>query len=354
MRLRKMVVTAVVVLGSAGASAQKTGSSDPQALCEYATEQATARRDLLLTPDAVAGVTQPETGLPAQLVWGLSSSLSSVRKAGLTMDAARKDCQLYAATTSAQQGIQYALPALEKEALEHRLELIQQASARLDALIAGTNRMVVAQNLTRPMLFSLQTTKIKLESDLSETEIKLAALYAPDLTAEPLKQLVAEKQAREVDEQNALARLNRQSNWDVSLSIGAHQQINPPLDSPAPYGAITVSYNLSSPSIDKHLDQAAAAYVGWKAVQEGDVVRNAEIIKKQAADSIVVQANRLKSLEREQSQIQNNLQLVADTDTTAALDFRNQLTSAQLLLSIEIGDATFRLSLLQSFLDYNF
>jgi hypothetical protein len=183
MRLEKMLMSAGLLLASAGAFAQS--QSDPQAYCEYATEQATARRDLLLTPDAMAGVTQPETGLPMQLVWGLSSSLSNVRKAGLTMDAARKDCELYSATRSAQQGIQYALPAVEKQALEHRLELIQQASSRLDALIAGTSKMVEAQNLTRPMLFSLQTTKIRLAADLSDTETKIAALYTPDLAAEP-------------------------------------------------------------------------------------------------------------------------------------------------------------------------
>jgi hypothetical protein len=351
MRVKNMVMSAVL-LASAGALAQS--QSDSRAYCEYATEQATARRDLLLTPDAVSGVTRPETGLPTQLVWGLSGSLSNVRKAGLTMDAAHKDCELYSATKSAQQAIQYSLPGVEKQALEHRVELIQQASSRLGALIAGTSKLVEAQNLTRPMLFSLQTTKIRLAADLADTEGKIAALYTPDLAAEPLKQLVAKKQAGEVNEQNALARLNRQSNWDVSLSVGAHQQVNPLLDSPAPYGAITVSYNLSSPAIDKHLNQAAAAYAEWKAVQEGDVVRNADIVRKQAADSIVVQSNRLKSLQNELDQIQGNLQLVADTDTTAALDFRNQLTSAQLLLNIEIGDATFRLSLLRTFIEYNF
>src|SRR5262249_18937283 len=131
--------------------APSDSKGDHQAYCEYVIEQATAQRDLLLTPNAVAGVTQPNTGEPMQLVWGLSSSLSNVRKAGLTMDAARKNCELYWATTAAQQDIQYALPSLEKEALEHRLELIQQASAKLDDLIGATTKMVDAQNLTRPM-----------------------------------------------------------------------------------------------------------------------------------------------------------------------------------------------------------
>ena len=200
---------------------------DQQAYCQYITEQAAAQRDLLRTPNAVAGVTQPNTGLPTQFVWGVSGSLSDVRKAGLTMDAARKNCELYAATTAAQQDIQYALPSLEKQALQHRLELIQQASGNLDAVIATTTKMLDAQNVTRPMAFSLQTTKIKLDADQADTQSKIAALYTPDLVSRPLKELVAEKQSGEANEQKALDKLNRQNNWDVSLSVGAHQQMTP-------------------------------------------------------------------------------------------------------------------------------
>lgn len=327
---------------------------DSTAYCEYVTQQATAQRDLLLTPSVVAGVTQPNTGLPMQLVWGLSSSLSDVRKAGLTMDAARKNCELYSATTVAQQSIQYALPSLEKKALQNRLELIEQASNKLDALIATASGMVDAQNMTRPMLFSLQTTRIKLNADQADTQAKIAALYTPDLPAKPLNQLVARKQAGEVNAQKAIEKLNRQNNWDVSLSIGAHQQINPLIDNSAPYGAVTVSYNLASHAIDSHLDQAATAYADWKKLQEGDVIRNAEILKKQVADGISVQSSRLMSLREEENQVGGNLQLVAVADTTAAVDFRNQLTSTQLLLDVEIGDAGYRLDLLRDFLNQNF
>jgi hypothetical protein len=328
--------------------------SERQAYCEYVAQQAMAQRDLLLTPSATAGFTQPNTGLPMQLVWGISSSLSDVRKAGLTMDAARKNCELYGATTAVQQNIQYALPVLEKQALEHRLEMIQRASDKLDTLIAGTREMVDAQNLTRPMLFSLQTTRIKLSADRADTQAKISALYTPNLAAKPLKQLVAEKQSGEVNQQNAIEKLSRQNNWDVSLSIGAHQQINPLSDAPAPYGAVTVSYNLGSQAIDKHLAQAADAYANWKNVQEGDVVRNAEVLRQQIVASISAQANRLKSLKDEQQQFQSNLLLVAGTDTTAAIDFRNQLTTAQLLMEVEVGDASFRLGLLQDFLENNY
>jgi hypothetical protein len=340
--------------GNANTSANTSTNNDQQAYCRYLTEQAAAQRDLLMTPDAVAGITQPNTGLPMQAVWGVSGNLANVRKGVLTMDAARKNCELYTATTSTQQDIQYALPNLEKQALQHRLALIQQASDSLDALTASTKKMLETQNITRPMAFALQTTKIKLDADRADTQSKVVSLYTPQLSDRPLKELVAEKQGREVNEQKALDKLNRQNNWDVALSVGEHQQIDPWIDRHGAYGEVSISYNLASHAINKHLDQAANAYDDWKKVQEGDVIRNAEILKQQVADGISVQDGRLKALQEEQKQIESNLQLVVSADTTAALDFRNQLTTAQLLLQVEIGDAGFRLDRLRDFLRKNF
>src|SRR5215469_2664175 len=139
-------------------------TSDPQAYCAYVMEQAEAQRDLLRTPTAMAGVTQPETGLPIQVVGGASLGLSNLRKSGITMEVARKNCELYRASTTAEQNIQYAVASLEKDALRNRLSLIERAAKSLDELMAQTAKMVEAQNATRVMLFSLQTTKIKLNS----------------------------------------------------------------------------------------------------------------------------------------------------------------------------------------------
>jgi hypothetical protein len=52
--------------------------------------------------------------------------------------------------------------------------------------------------------------------------------------------------------------------------------------------------------------------------------------------------------------LDKSLQLVANPDTSAALDFRNQLTLAQLLLQIETGDARFRLDPLKEYLAKNY
>ncbi len=335
-------------------AAQAQGQKDQQAYCAYVLEQAQAQRDLLRTPTAEAGFTQPETGLPMQIVGGATLGLSDVRKAGLTMEAARKNCDLYRATLEAQQDVQYAFSNLEKNALQNRLGLIQGASKSLDALMEKTSKMVEAQNATRLMLFTLQTTRIKLDADRADTQSKIAAIYIPTLSDKPLKELVAQKQSGEQQEQRALDKLNRQNNWDVALTVGVHQQVNPVYQGPQPYGEVTVSYNLASWSINKHLDRAADAHEEWKRVQEGDVVRSMEVLRQQLLDTIAVQEAKLKSLREETTQLDKNLEVVANPDTSAAFDFHNQLTAAQLLLQIEASDASFRIDQAQEYLAKNY
>lgn len=356
-RRNTISTVAALLFASTYAAAQTSQSSiqsDPQAYCAYLTEQAAAQSDLLRTPNALGAFTQPETGLPTQLVAGASLSLSSYKKAGITVDAARKNCDLYKATTGVQQYLQYALPSIEKQALTHRLDLIEQAMKSLDDLIDKSSKMVEAQNMTRPMLLELQVNRIKLEADRADTQSKIAALYVPQLAAQSLKQQVADKQASDIAEQKMQDKLARQNNWDVALTVGAHQQINPVANRVEPYGEVTATYNFASRAIDRHLDRAVDAYAGWKKVQEGDVVRNMDVLRVQVADNIAAQEKRLKSLQQESQQIEKSLQLVSDADTTAALDFRNQLSSTQLLLGIEVGDASFRLESLRDFLNRNY
>jgi len=329
-------------------------NADQRAYCVYLDEQAKAQSEFLRSPDALAGFTQPETGLPMQLVVGAQLSLSNLKKAGITLDAARKNCELYKASTNVQLTLQYALPAVEKDALTHRLLLIDEASRLLDVLIGKTTQMVEAQNMTRPMLVSLLSNRIKLESDRAETQSKIAALYVPQLSDQPLKLQVAAKQSSDNAEQSSLARLIRQNNWDIALTVGAHQQLNPVANGFGPYGEVSVTYNLGSHVINKHLDRSVDAYADWKKVQENDVERGMEVLRDQVQQTIAIQESRIKSLKQETEEIEKNLKLVSDTDTIAALDFRNQLISTKLLLGIETGDASYRHDRLQDFVSKNF
>ncbi len=289
-----------------------------------------------------------------QLVGGATLGLSDVRKAELTMDVARKNCELYKATTGVQQEIQFALPNLEKVALLNRLALIEQASKSLDTLIAETTKMLEAQNATQLTLFTLQTTKIRLEADRADTRSKLSAIYVPPLDDQPLKELVAQKQSSEEGAQRVLDKLSRQNNWDVALTVGVHQQVNPIAQGAQPYGQVSVSYNLASRSINRHLDRAVEAHGEWKKVEESDAVRQMEVLRQQLVECVMVQEARLKSLEEENKQLDKNLQLVAAPDTSAAFDFHNQLAATQLFLQIETADATFRIGRLHEYLARNY
>jgi len=71
-----------------------------------------------------------------------------------------------------------------------------------------------------------------LRDDRADTQSKIAAIYAPELSDRPVKELVAEKQSSEVNGRRALNKLSRQNDWDVALSAGAHQQINPLIGNP--------------------------------------------------------------------------------------------------------------------------
>jgi hypothetical protein len=347
----KWVIPAVLAIAT---SVLAQDQADRLAYCSYVMEQAEAQRDLLRTPIAFAGFTQPETGLPLQLIGGASLGLSAFRKSGLTMDVARKNCELYKATTASELDVQYAISKLEREALRNRLTLIDQALQSLDAMMDKTAKMVEVQNATRLMLFNLQTTKIKLNADRADTQSKISSIYVPPLSDTPLKLLIAQKQTGEASEQKAIDKLTRQNNWDVALSVGVHQQVNPVAYGPQPYGAVSVNYNLASRRINRHLDRSTNSYTEWKRVQEGDVVRSSEVLKQQLVDSVAAQEARLKSLEQESAEIDKNLHAIAEPDTSAAFDFHNQLTAAQLLLQVESGDATFRLDQLHEYLAKNY
>jgi hypothetical protein len=353
-RRHSLAVVVLFLLLSSTVAAAPSIEADQQAYCAYLDEQARAQSNLLRSPDAVAAFTQPETGLPKEVTAGVSLHLSNMRKAGITLDAARQACDLYKASTNVRLYLEYALPGMEKDALTYRLGLIEAASTPLEELIEKTSKMVDAQNMTRPMLVNLMSTRIKLDVDRADTRSKLAALYVPSLPDEPLRLQVAAKQASDVGEQKSLARLARQNNWDVALSLGAHRQVDSPAEGLKPYGEIRVTYNLGSHATDGHLDRSVEAYANWKKVDESDSIRLMEVLHNQLQETILAQQGRLKSLEQESREIEENLKLVGESETSAGQDFRNQLTATRLLLGIETGDASHRIERLREFVEKNF
>lgn len=350
----KVSAVGLLALSSFAVSVSAQDPHDAENFCAYQMEQAEAQRDFLRTPTATSGLTQPETGLPTQVVGGASLGISNVKKAAITMDIARRNCDLYRSTTSVQHQLQYAISALERDALRNRLTLIERAVQELQALTDSTDKMLKEQNATRLMIFTLQSTRTKLEADRADTQSKIAAIYVPDLSVTPIKEMVSRKQGDEIAEQQAQGHLDRQNNWDLALQVGVHQQVNPVAQEPQPYGSFSLNYNFASRAIDRHLDNAVTAYSNWKQAQEGDVIRNMDVLHQELTATIAADEARQQSLQAQLKELDGDREAVAEPDTSATLDFRNQIDAARILLQIELDDTEFRLSRLKDYCARNF
>ncbi|MGO8791253.1 MAG: hypothetical protein ACLQVL_28245 [Terriglobia bacterium] len=327
------------------------------AYCKNIMEQAAAQRDLLRSPSVTAGPVVPNSGTPPQLVLGVTNSLADDRKASLTMKAAMTTCNLYSATAEAQQHIYYALPKIERDVLRHRLDLIDQASGKLERLIAEDEKLVQAQNMTRPAVYYLQSARVRLDMSRTAALTGITSPYVPQMSDVPLRVLIGEKLRTEELNQQALDKLGKENGWDIALGGGIHRQLGdatyPSVSRAGAFAEFTLSYDLGRHSANKHLDNSVSAYMDWKTSQFDDVARQAVILKRQIEDTIGLQEHQLKTLLGHDAEIAKALQGLDGVDTATALAFRSQLLADQVVLQVDIDDVRFRLDLLQQYLASN-
>jgi hypothetical protein len=355
--LKNPLILFALLAASVGALSQER-STEAITECKYVMDQAQAQRDLLRTPTAYSGLTQPESGLSPEFVFGLTQSLSNEKKARITMEVARTNCDLYFASTEAQKKIYFALPSISKAVLQHRLGLIDNTIAQLDQMIAEEMKKVEAQDMTRPAIYSLQAAKLHLVSDRTATLTGITSPYVPPQNDQPLNELVEEKRTFDLANQRAINRLQKQNSWDVSVVGGVFHEVGSSSlagqSSSGLYGAFNVSYNLGSKSASRHLDASLSAYDEWQKAQFDDVAYQAEILRRQILDTIAVQQSQLDALTHQAEEIDQNLRLIGNSDTVAATAYRNQLTADRLVLKVDYDDIAFRIAQLDAFLRANF
>ncbi len=358
MKTKSALLTIALFLAAsswANAQAQPDAAAEH---CKFVKEQATAQKELLQTPSVSSGFTQPETGLPQQVIFGVTQSLANEKRAGITMDVAQSNCDLYTATQDAKMKISFALPQIRKDVLEYRIKLIEQGIAKLDGLIADNMKRIDAQNMTKQGVYSLQSAKLRLVADQTVTLLGISTPYVPPQSPRPLKDIVADKERSDSANQHALTRLQKQNNWDVSLSVGVHQQIGNSsttlANATGPYGSVSISYNLASRSINQHLERSMPAYDQWQHTEFDDVAQQAKLLKMQMEEAINVEQTQLDALKTQADQIDKNLKSIADVETISALVFRNQLVADQLTIQIDMEDVTYQINELHDFLKNNF
>jgi hypothetical protein len=328
------------------------------AYCKYIAEQATAQRDLLRSPSAIAGPTQPSAGTPPQMIFGITGSLANYLKAPLTMRAAHAACDVYVAGTDAQHRIDFAAPKMERDALVHRLELVQQGSDQLEKMIDDEEKMVQARNVTRPALYYLQSARARL--DMRRTSALTGLLpYVPVLSDLPLRVLVSNKVHADEANQQAITKLTKEGGWDLVLSGGGRQQLaqfssTTTVSEFGGFGEVSLTYNFARHSANHHLDLSASAYLDFKNSQLDDVAQQSAVLKKQVTETLSFLRPQLTALLEHDSEIEKSLASIQGLDTNNALAFKNQLLSDQIVLRVDIGDIQFRLEWMESYLHDNF
>jgi hypothetical protein len=329
---------------------------DPEAYCAYVNHEASAQKIYLLAPRIESGVYQQPISVGAtQTFLGLTNSLSDDLKSRLVMKAAGKDCELYRATVEVQQRIQYALPAIEKNAIRKKLALIQQTLDQLDSMIRDSQAKVAARDLTVPNLYSVQYEKTRLELAKAQVQLTLATTFVPDVGNESLRELVARKRGLEIEKQQADHRVISQENWDVALTVGLHHDLSGFTNGgPDGYGGINLKYSFGSRARSHELEKAALAYGDWKDARQSDATEGLNVLREQITESIVVQEAALRALQAEEDQLAGSIESLARLDTNTAVAFTNRLKVDKLTLGIEIQTVKFRLAQLRDYLAANF
>lgn len=351
------LILAVVLAGSTEVFAGGNDATE-DAYCKYVAEQATAQRDLLRSPSAIVGPTQPGAGTPPQMIFGFTDSLANNLKAPLTMRAARTGCDLYVATREAKQHIDFAAPKMERDAFVHRLALVQEGSDQLDQMIRDEEKRVESQNSTRPALYYLQAARARL--DMRRTSALTALLpFVPTLSDVPLRELVSKKLHAEEVDQKAMAKLAKESGWDLELAGGGRQQLADfnsaaNVSETGGFGEVTLTYNFGRHAANNRLDRSVSAYLDFKSNQIEDVARQSEILKKQIEDTVSLLRPQLIALNEHDADIEKSLQSIVGLDTNSALAFRYQLLADRVVLRVDLGDIQFRLDWLESYLRDNF
>jgi hypothetical protein len=247
---------------------------------------------------------------------------------------------------------------MEKDALTHRLNLVQQGSDQLESMIRDEEKMVKVHNVTSPALYYLQSARARL--DMRRTSALPGLLpYVPTFSDLPLRVLVNNKRHADEANQKAITKLASENGWDLTVSGGGRRQLadfnsTTTVSEFGGFGEASLTYNLGRHAANTHLDRAASAYLDFKNSQFDDVARQSAVLKEQIAGTISFLLPQLTALLEHDSDIEKSLRSIEGLDTSSALAFKNQLLADQIVLRVDLGDIQFRLDWLESYLHENF
>jgi len=347
--MKALIIAVALFATVAGAQSNQ----DTSAYCRYVEEQGKAQEIVSVSPVLTSGITPAQGTAPQQFV-GVTDSINNIRKGRLDLKIGHEACVQYIDTVTVQERIQYDMLSLDRAALSNRLSLIAQATQAVNALIVDNQKLLDSHNLPKQSVYLLDKQRLALELDRQATAVAVADIYVPELSDASLTNLAEFEYQSAGRSQVSQYRLAKMNEWDVAVSTGIEKPMTPFLSAASPYAGVTVTYDLGRRAANKHYDASLEAYATWKRAQVGDVIQNVQAQHGVVIKILKVQQDELKALTVQDVKIVDTMASIADSSTTAALVFRNQLRADEFLLRVQILDTTFRVASLQRYLYNNF
>ena len=149
-------------------------------------------------------------------------------------------------TQEAKLQIQFAIPSVQRQALNSKLQQIKRAKDKLNRLLKIVQQKIEKQNDTLRSYYQLDSLKQRLDDAERDIEVNLSMQQPSKIKHVRLKALLSQIQVAEHKRQLTRNKLEKQYNWSVQLQTGAQQNVtnNNFNQSVQPYVAVFLRYNL--------------------------------------------------------------------------------------------------------------
>ncbi|HEX9291536.1 MAG TPA: hypothetical protein VF904_18605 [Anaeromyxobacteraceae bacterium] len=263
---------------------------DAESFCRYETAAAAAESDLLVSPELIGsfgwthfterddpgGVSET---LRPRLLAGMRYSVSGLYRGLLTKDRARAECARYRALSAMRSFVESGAAALDRPALERRVEVLRGAIPAAEALVNDIRGRTDEGTAT---VVELNTTELRLDELRMLLAQATAQLEAIPSTAEPTAPLTAALATSLVETRRVAeyeSRLSAARGWDVSLRGGYEQVFGVASGTPV-FGQVLVTLDPGLLWHDADRARAVEAVGAWRSAEaDGTVLRTLDRLR---------------------------------------------------------------------------
>lgn len=315
-------------------------TADIQAYCQYITEKNNAKKSLLLSPDVVVRAQNSNNDYPYQnnLISALSKDLSDIGKSNQLKQLINDECNYYKLTQEASLQIQFAIPNAQKKAQHFKLQQINSAKNKLNALLKTIQKKIDSQNETLTSFYKVDSSLQKLDEAEREIQVNLAIQQPPDIVTIKLKDLLNQIWTAEKKRKLTRNKLEKLQNWSVQIQAGGQQSFSSFTHNKTiqPYAALFLRYNLGSiPSNDKK-DKSLNHYMDWKNKQVNGTQKQLSRLIRSVALLKSVEEQRLNRLKVHYNKYYGLTKKLSAVNSFKASRFKQQIKIDRIMMDIEI------------------